>query len=316
MNYCTVIFIHTVSMKTFSLLLWLSLFLTGCVSSQQQLLHDVKELSSDKYKGRKSGTPENKLAAEYIIGRFKKIGLKSHADDYKMPFQFTDRSGNRVQGFNLIGYIQGKREEAIVVSAHYDHVGVIKDEIYNGADDNASGVGGLLAIAEYFSKHQPEHTLVFAAFDAEESGLQGAKAYVDHPAPSLKLIKLNVNMDMISRSAKNELFAVGTYHYPALKSRIVTKNKEIKLRFGHDDPKLGSDDWTNQSDHGAFHDKKIPFLYFGVEDHRDYHKPTDDYSRINKEFYKNAVSSILEVVQNLDRDITMQKLFKEKLIMD
>jgi hypothetical protein len=73
--------------------------------------------------------------------------------------------------------------------------------------------------------------------------------------------------------------------------------------FGHDDPKLGKDDWTNQSDQGAFHAKKIPFLYFGVEDHADYHQPSDDFEKIGKAFYKNAVSSILEVVKNFDKGV-------------
>jgi Zn-dependent M28 family amino/carboxypeptidase len=279
------------------------------------IFSDVKELSSDKYKGRKVGTAENAMAADYIIKRFREIGLKPYTTDYKMPFSFRDRLGNPVNGNNLVGYIAGKKADAIVISAHYDHVGVVNGQIYNGADDNASGIGALLSIATHFSQKQPEHTLVFAAFDAEESGLQGAKAYVSKPIPAMSTIRMNVNMDMVSRSKKNELYVAGTYHYPHLKGSVITTNKKIKLLFGHDNPALGRDDWTNQSDHGAFHAKKIPFLYFGVEDHEDYHRPTDDFSRIDKEFYKNAVSSILEVVKNLDKGITLQKIGRDKLIM-
>lgn len=304
-------------MKSLHSFLFFFILFTGCAKTikPQQLFKDVQELSADKYKGRKSGTAENKLAAEYIINRFKEVGLHAYINSYKKPFTFKDRSGKAIQGTNLIGYIPGKKQDAIVISAHYDHIGVINGEIYNGADDNASGVGGLLSIAQYFKKNQPEHTLIFAAFDAEESGLQGAKAFVANPPLEFDCIKLNVNMDMISRSDKNELYVAGTWHYPLLKANVINTNPNIKILFGHDDPKLGKDDWTNQSDQGAFHAKKIPFLYFGVEDHSDYHKPTDDYNRINKEFYQNAVNAILEVVQNIDKSVTIQKIFRDKLIM-
>lgn len=304
-------------MKLLPALIIISFILSGCSKTiqSQQLLKDVQELSSDKYKGRKAGTEENKMAAEYIIQRFKDIGLKAYDNDYKKPFIFKDRSGKSVNGTNLIAYIPGKKTEAIVISAHYDHIGVINGNIYNGADDNASGVGGLLSIATYFSKNKPEHTLVFAAFDAEESGLKGAKAFVEKPPLNFDHIKFNVNLDMISRSEKNELYAVGTYHYPVLKSHVVSTNPNIKILFGHDVPGTGKEDWTKQSDQGAFNAKKIPFLYFGVEDHADYHRPTDDFSRINKEFYQNAVNAILEVVQNIDKSVTIQKIFRDKLIM-
>lgn len=291
--------------------------LSGCsrIIQSQQLLKDVQELSSDKYKGRKAGTEGNKMAADYIVQRFKDIGLKAYNDDYKKAFTFKDRSGKSVIGTNLIAYVPGKKADVIVISAHYDHIGVINGDIYNGADDNASGVGGLLSIATHFSKNKPEHTLIFAAFDAEESGLNGAKAFVEKPPLNFELIKFNVNMDMISRSDKKELYAVGTYHYPILKSHATTTNSNIKILFGHDLPGTGKEDWTNQSDQGAFHAKKIPFLYFGVEDHADYHRPTDDFSRINKEFYQNAVNAILEVIQNIDKSVTIQKIFRDKLIM-
>jgi len=256
------------------------------------------------------------MAAEYIIRRFKEIGLNAYNDEYKKSFIFTDRTGNETpQGSNLIGYIEGKKPDAIVISAHYDHIGIIDGKIYNGADDNASGIGGLLSIASYFAKNPPEHTLIFAAFDAEESGLKGAKAFVENPTIDINLIKLNVNMDMISRSRKNELYVAGTSHYPFLKSYVFNTDSKIKVLFGHDTSGLGGDDWTNQSDHAAFHSKKIPFLYFGVENHSDYHKPTDDFSRIHKEFYQNAVHAILETIKNIDKSVSIQKVFRDKLIM-
>ena len=304
-------------MRSFASFFLVAFILTGCSKAikPQQLFKDVQELSADKYKGRKTGTAENKLAADYILERFKEIGLSAFNTEYKKPFSFKESSGKTIQGTNLIGYIPGKKQDAIVISAHYDHIGVINGQIYNGADDNASGVGGLLFIAKYFAKNQPEHTLIFAAFDAEESGLQGAKAFIANPPVEFDCIKLDVNMDMISRSDSNTLYVAGTWHYPLLKAHVNNTNPEIKLLFGHDDPKLGKDDWTNQSDQGAFHARKIPFLYFGVEDHADYHRPTDDYSRIHKDFYQNVVNLILEVVKNIDKSVTIQQIYRDKLIM-
>ncbi len=297
------------------LLLLVFLFAFGVTGRTQSLLNDVKELSSDRYQGRKTGTEGNRMAGDYIVKRYKEIGIKSYNTSYRYSFSF--KSGRKiVKGTNLIGYVPGKKKEIIVISAHYDHLGIINNQIYNGADDNASGVGGLLEIAEYFSGHQPEHTLVFAAFDAEEMGLQGAKAFVANPPVPMSMIKLNINLDMISHNDKAELYVAGTYYYPFLKDYLITTNKSIKLLKGHDTPGLSqNDDWTNQGDHGAFHARKIPFLYFGVEDHKDYHQPTDDFENINKEFYKNAVNAILEVINNYDQDNTIQKAFKKKLIM-
>lgn len=191
----------------------------------------------------------------------------------------------------------------IVVTAHYDHIGIKDGKIYNGADDNASGISGLLAIARYFKAKRPRHTLIFVAFDAEEKGLRGAKHFVNNLPVQKDMIKLNVNMDMISRSDQNEMYAVGTYHYPHLKNALdeVAETALIKLSLGHDRPELGSNDWTYSSDHAPFHQKGIPFIYFGVEDHEDYHEHTDVAEKINPEFLTNTIITILETIKKLDQ---------------
>ena len=115
---------------------------------------------------------------------------------------------------------------------------------------------------------------------------------------------INLNMDMISHNDR-ELYVVGTHHYPFLKpfvERVVTQ-VEIALPFGHDSPELGNDDWTSQSDHAPFHGNGIPFLYFGVEDHSDYHQPTDVFQNINPDFYEEAVNAILRVTLELDANL-------------
>jgi Zn-dependent M28 family amino/carboxypeptidase len=280
-----------------------------------QLLKDVETLSSDAYEGRKTGTKGGEMARNYLIGRFKEIGVKSYLPNtYEQPFEVKGRNGAAsIQGKNVIAMIPGKTDNIIVISAHYDHLGIKNNEIFNGADDNASGTAAVLQYAKYFAKNKPNNTIIFAIFDAEEMGLQGAKAFVASREGSLDKIKLNVNMDMISHNDKQELYAAGTFKYPELKSYLVTTNANLKLLLGHDDPKLGQDDWTNQSDQGAFNAKNIPFIYFGVEDHKDYHKATDEYQNINKTFYIDAANAIQEIIVNIDKQHDIQAIFREKL---
>ena len=274
-----------------------------------QLMQDIRTLSADKYEGRKTGTRGNRMAQFYIIDRFKKIGIAAYHNTYEYPFYFQ-QGDKKIMGTNLYGYIPGKLSTAIVISAHYDHLGTkaggeSQDTVYNGADDNASGVGGLLAMAAYFKKHPPRYTLIIAAFDGEEEGLQGARAFVQQPPVPLEQIRQNINMDMIAHNDKNELYVCGTYQFPALKKYIndIAAGSSVRLMAGHDTPGSGNDDWTKQSDQYEFFKQKIPFLYFGVEDHPDYHHVSDEYSRINHSFYYRAVQTILNVVKKLDSDM-------------
>ncbi|MCA1643705.1 MAG: M20/M25/M40 family metallo-hydrolase [Acidobacteria bacterium] len=272
-----------------------------------RLLRDVEALAADEMQGRKTGTEGGAKARDYVVDAFRRCGLKPFGASYLQPFSF-ERGGKTYAGSNVVGYVEGKSKGAarrLVVSAHYDHVGVVRGEIYNGADDNASGVAALLAMAEYFGRHKPAHPIVFAAFDAEELGLQGSRWFVKSPPVDLKTVVAEVNMDMVSRSDRNELYAAGAHPYPFLKPYLdrVAAAAPVHLLEGHDDPKLGRGDWTLQSDHGAFHKAGIPFVYFGVEDHKDYHKPTDDFSNINREFFVRATETILSAVKLLDENL-------------
>jgi Zn-dependent M28 family amino/carboxypeptidase len=269
------------------------------------LLNDVQTLSSDSFEGRKTGSAGNFKAADYITNRFDKIGLKSYNENYKHPFIIRNRRNEQIKGINLIGYIKGKSEKVIIISAHYDHVGINNSEIFNGADDNASGVAAILASAKYFSENKPNNTLLFIAFDAEEMGLQGAYSFLNNPPLSKELIKLNINLDMVSHNDKSELYAAGTFKTPAIKDIIQHADHQtgISIKFGHDQPDMGKDDWTMQSDHGPFAKENIPFLYFGVEDHVDYHKPSDDFENINPNFFYSASTAILKSIISLDKNL-------------
>jgi Zn-dependent M28 family amino/carboxypeptidase len=279
------------------------------VINAAKLLDDLKILSADEMQGRKVGTEGGAKAREYVLKRFKESGLEQLGDSFLQPFEFSGRGGVKVNGVNLIGFIKGVKnaDKYIIITAHYDHEGIVKNEIYNGADDNASGTSALFAMAKYFNKNKPNNSLIFVAFDGEESGLQGAKKFVEQLPGKKEQVLLNINMDMISRNDKNELYASGTYHYPFLKQYLETiaksKDTKVKLILGHDQPNPPQDDWTFQSDQYPFHLAKIPFIYFGVEDHKDYHKPTDDFVNINQTFYVHAVETILEVIKSLDLNL-------------
>jgi Zn-dependent M28 family amino/carboxypeptidase len=273
---------------------------------REELLRDVQILASDALEGRKTGTVGNRMARIYIEDRFEELGLQKFGESYRHFFDHTNqRTGEEFRdAVNIIGYIEGKTnsDRFIVITAHYDHLGIQNGEIYNGADDNASGTGGLMAAARWFSDHPPDNSLIFIAFDAEEQGLGGARHFVEHPVVSLDQIVLNVNMDMISNNFENELYAVGTYHYPFLKPMIeeFTAGAPVNVLFGYDSDEWDQD-WTMASDHGPFHQKGIPFIYFGVEDHPHYHQPTDTFENINPEFYGDAVETIITVLVNLDQ---------------
>ena len=276
--------------------------------NEKALIQNLKILSSDSLAGRKTGTNQNALARAFIKAQFKKFKLETLGNDYELPFSF-DRRGEPLSGINIAGVIRSKAktDTYIVVSAHYDHLGVRDEKIFNGADDNASGTAALFALIEHFRKNKPKHNLLFVAFDAEEMGLQGARAFVKQPPVPLEKIILNINMDMVARADKNELVACGTFYYPYLKP-LLLKIKEqggVRLIFGHDDPQQhkGSDNWTQSSDHGPFHDAKISFIYFGVEDHADYHKHTDDFEKVTPARYINCVKLILNSVEELDKGL-------------
>lgn len=273
------------------------------VSLQEgQLLHDLQILANDSMQGRKTGTAGGERARRYITKRFGEIGLQAYQDSFKHPFSIKIGNPQKsLQGVNVLGYINGDSDKIFVISAHYDHEGIKNGNIYNGADDNASGVSALLAIAQYFIKNPLQHTLLFAAFDAEELGLLGSKAFVMDEMIPIENIKININMDMISRNNNHEIYVAGTYHYPQFISIVnsVDLNSPVHILLGHDNPAL-KDDWTFSSDHGPFHSNKIPFLYFGVEDHEDYHKPTDDFEKIDREFYHQVVEMIMKIILELD----------------
>jgi hypothetical protein len=165
-------------------------------------------LASDEMEGRKSGTPGIEKAAKYIENEFKRIGLTTFEglDSYRQTFNFTPRrSKKEITSANIIGVLEGKsrKEEYVIISAHYDHLGIrkkegVKDSIYNGANDDASGVTGVLALAEYFKRVGNERSIVFVAFTAEEMGLIGS-THFGKGIDANKFVA-GINLEMIGKT--------------------------------------------------------------------------------------------------------------------
>lgn len=270
-----------------------------------RLVGDLFRLAHDSMGGRGVGTVENAKARAWLASEFRRIGLAPVNGAYTHDFVRPPRRGatDSLRGANVLGLVRGRAhpERVLVVSAHYDHVGTRNGAVFNGADDNASGTAAVLAMAAWFQAHPPAHSILFALWDAEEVGLQGARAFVAAPPVPLASIVANVNLDMVSRNDAGELYAAGASPYPQLRPVLegLVPQALVTLKLGHDSGG-GQDDWTNQSDQGAFHAVRIPFVYFGVEDHPDYHKATDDPERIQPGFYLRAVRTIAGFVARLD----------------
>jgi len=286
----------------------------------ERMLLDLQILASDRFQGRATGTPGGAMAAQMVGTRFSELGLSRFGDRFEQPFSFVHRSiralWRRNRPFsktfsdarNVVGYLPGTvlPNDFIVVSAHFDHLGVIGGEVYHGADDNASGTAALLAIAAYVKSHPFRRSIVFAAFDAEELGLRGSHAFVDMlPFPRERLL-LNVNVDMIGRSDDGRLFVSGVRYTPALGPIVesAARSAGVPVHVGHDRPMWLTgfiDDWTGASDHSSFHDLGVPFLYFGVEDHADVHQPTDTSDRIDAPFYTASAETVLSALLAADQ---------------
>lgn len=289
--------------------------------AHQAFIEITKDLSTDEMAGRAPGTPGSKKARAYLLQTIASMGFEPltanlsampQANPYLQVFSRTrtNESGEVIElpdGVNILFAIprSGNNARTIVVTAHYDHLGVIDGKVFNGADDNASGVAGLLAIAQHFQEFPPENTIVFALVDAEEGGLDGARAFVREFGDTLE-IALNINLDMISRSDVNELYVAGTYHQPHWVPFIedLARRVPVTLLMGYDDPAAGrANDWTFQSDHFAFHEQGIPFLYFGVEDHPDYHQPSDDFEKIPQAFFSDSIETVRIAAESIDAEL-------------
>ena len=269
------------------------------------IIHELQFLASDTCEGRKPGSAGHEKAAQRIINDFKNAGVDSFNTGLVQLFSGRSLSGF-TDGKNIIATVKGTKyvDSFIIISAHYDHLGkTVLGKIYYGADDNASGAACLVSLAKYFAKNPTPFSLIFASFDREETGLEGSNYFVSHLPKGVNRsnIKLNLNLDMLARADSNIIYVCGLKHYPALAHAIDSvKNKtSVRLIAGHDSGSF-MDDWTTQSDHYPFHKAHIPFLYIGVENHDDYHQPSDTVNKINYSTYFeicNMVATLINALQ-------------------
>lgn len=275
-----------------------------------QLLEDVRILSADDMQGRDTGGPGGAMARSYIIDRLEALGVAPPPMGREQPWELQGRTREgpkTFNGVNIIGVIPGTRvsDRYIVVTAHYDHVGVNDGQVFNGADDNASGVATMLALAADLKRQAPEHSVLIVALDGEERGLLGARHFVEAPPVPLTSITMNLNFDMTARAETDgKLWVTGTWQNPALRPILepLPANGAVALAFGKDTPQdTGEDNWVEASDHAAFHRAQIPFLYLGVNYHPDYHRPSDDFEKITPSVFISATELSIDSFRALDR---------------
>lgn len=269
-----------------------------------RMIAAVRVLAHDSMEGRAAGTAGNARARRWLLGEFGALGLDAPPGGHAQAFPLADAPGAAL-GVNLVGIIPGRTRpgRVLVLGAHHDHLGIRRDSIYNGADDDASGVAAVLELARWLRAHPPASTVVVALFDAEEGGSLGAEAFLRAPPVPLAGVAAMVNLDMVGRNVADELWIAGTAHWPGLVpvAEAAAERSRLRVRLGHDRPGVaGMDDWTFASDHGPFHRAGIPFLYFGEEDHADYHRPTDDAERIQPAFLHAAAETVLDALLVLD----------------
>lgn len=283
-----------------------------------KMMRRLSALSADSMEGRRAGSPGAARARKWIIGELNAIGVKPAGSAFESSVALRPRAGSTdTVGANVAARIPGTKGSGpvIVLSAHYDHLGVRNGETFNGADDDASGCVALLTIAERLVKQPPEHDVILAFFDAEESGMVGSKAFAAAPPVPLERIGLNINLDMVARQDAGALWVAGVSHTAALKpiAEAAAKSAAFSIRFGHDTKDLKpGDDWTNSSDHASFHAKGIPFFYLGVEDHPDYHKPGDDADKIDPKFYRGTTDFAYALLRQADKALEQIAAMRRK----
>lgn len=283
-------------------LLVLLVLLAGCVQrspssfvSADSIHRDIAYLSSDDFAGRNARSVEGKLAAYYISERFRAAGLVPVAGGTE--FYHAVRAGRFSP--NVIGMRPGKGGDFVIISAHYDHLGISRrakegeDRIFNGADDNASGVAGMIAIADAMkaANVKTDASIIFIAFTAEEEGLWGSRTFAEKPPIDLTRVRGVYNMDMISRGEEDLIFVDGEKAADPLRAALRHANEtgKLGLRVKFDE----HPDWNERSDHTPFIKKNVPAVLFSVEDHPDYHQVTDHADKILPKLAERVTKLVL-----------------------
>lgn len=296
-----------------------------------ELKKNLTVIASDEMQGRDTGSEGQKKAGKYMIDFYKNLGIshpKSMTDYYqKVPSEFLNkRSGTLPDSENILAFIEGteKPNEIIVISAHYDHVGTKDGVVYNGADDDGSGTVALMEIAEAFKQAQklgkaPKRSILFLHVTGEEHGLLGSKYYSENPIFPLENTVVDLNIDMIGRSdkeneGKNYVYVIGS---EMLSSELKKINEnannvtnKLELNYKYDDPK-DPQRLYYRSDHYNFAKHGIPVAFYFDGIHEDYHKPTDDPDKIDYSLLQKRAQLVFatawELANRKDRIVVDKK---------
>ena len=280
------------------------------------LYDHIEILSSDSLEGRETGKPGQKMAAHYIANHFKNIGIPAFkrntyfqkfkvksqrhvckCDDCDLTFfKRIFKSNQTIRGENVLGYIEGTdlKNELIIITAHYDHLGKHDSLIFNGADDDASGVAGAMEIAEAFmiakkEGYGPRRSILIMPVSGEEKGLLGSEYYTDNPIYPLENTIANLNIDMIGRlddwhDNGNYVYLIGS---DRLSLELHNLNEEINAKYiGLDlDYRFNDEEDPNRyyyrSDHYNFAKNNIPVIFYFNGIHEDYHRPSDTIEKLD-----------------------------------
>ena len=305
-------------MKKISLLV-LFLSLLGCkqeYTTQNKILEDVTFLADDKLEGRQTGTEGEKAAAAYLVQRFQELDLEPKGTDgYIQMFNFKPKtnphedvkftevsSDSTIVGRNVLGFIDNKSDQTIVIGAHYDHLGYGGEDslfrgdekaIHNGADDNASGVALMLNLASKLRATNVNNNYLFIAFSGEEMGLLGSNYFVKNATIDVAKMNYMINMDMVGKmNADSTLAVYGVGTSPRFKQALTANNQFFKL--------VENESGIGPSDHTSFYLGDVPVLHFFTGQHEDYHKPGDDASKLNYEGMNMISDYIFDIITDLD----------------
>ena len=290
------------------LLLFTSLVFSQDYDVIQEMIKDVRYLSSDELEGRFTGTKGEKLAADYIISKFIDNKLLPYGDKNSFLQKFdaklrdnphSNDNAKIISGNNIIGFCDNNSLQTVVIGAHYDHLGYghtgslaeERNQIHNGADDNASGVSIMLHLIPSLIQNK-NYNYLFIAFSGEEVGLYGSSFFTKNPTIDLKNVRFMLNFDMVGRlNDKRTLLVNGVGTSSKWKEIIEISNLfDLDLRT--------TESGFGASDHTSFYNQEIPVLHFFTGQHEDYHKPTDDFDKINYEGMRDIYLYVIEIIKN------------------
>ena len=249
----------------------LALALFVALGTVQDLEKDVKALAGESFEGRETGTAGEEKAAKHIIAEMRRAGLQPVVQAFQ---------GHGTTGRNVIATVAGTMNEAVVIGAHYDHLGTDGRKVFTGADDNASGTSVVIEMARRFSKKPAKRTVILVAFSGEEMGLLGSKFYVNN-APAFEPAVAMINLDMVGRLREN-LIVFGADTGDKFKEYLA--DSPVKIAFNKDA--------IGPSDHTSFVLKGVPSVHLFTGAHPDYHKPGDTADKINYDGLKSVADVV------------------------